>query len=379
MTIDHWNDPYAADRPSRLIGFDDAVEELPQSPSTQPERTTTTRRYFAFVAVLVTLVVICFGIALSELRGVRGLHPAQNTAAQTQPAAGAAGPAETKKPAEESKQTTEAAKQTTEAAKQTAEAAQQTTVAAQQAAEAAKQTTEAAQQATETAKQTTEAAQQTAATAKQTTEAAQQTAATAKQAAETAQQATATAQQATATAQQATATAKRAIAAGARAQVKVDEVAVRRIAGPGFAYWTAAPVAKNSGNTPTKDLRFTSTWGFKKPKGHPSPLTDADADAAARHLLPAAIAPHAGIDLPGPSMLPQAAGKTIYLHGLVYYNDTLSDDRHVTQFCFFLHIPRTVAKQESGAAPKFARCPDANCTDQECASESEAKQSAARP
>jgi hypothetical protein len=377
VTIDHWDDPYAADRPSRLIGFDDAVEELPPSPS--PETGRTPRRpYFAFVAVLVTLVVICFGIALYELRGVRGLHPAQNIAGQTQPAAGAAGPAaETKKPAEESKQTTEAAKQTTEAAKQTTEAAkqtteaaQQTTVAAQQAAEAAKQTTEAAQQAAETAKQTTEAAQQTAAPAKQTTEAARQTAATAKQAAETAQQATAIAQQATATA-------KRTVAAGERAQVKVDEVAVRRIAGPGFAYWTAAPVAQNGGNTPTKDLRFTSAWGFKKPKGHPSPLSDAD--AAARHLLPAAIAPHAGIDLPGPSMLPQAAGKTIYLHGLVYYNDTLSDDRHVTQFCFFLHIPRTVAKQEPGAAPKFARCPDANCTDQECANESEAKQSAARP
>jgi hypothetical protein len=148
-----------------------------------------------------------------------------------------------------------------------------------------------------------------------------------------------------------------ALLARERAFVTVERVELKRRGRT----WRAVVVARNDGATPTRDLRYAADADPAPPAAAKGLLIDAD--AAAQRLAPAAIAAHAGIALPGPALGPGDRGRTLYLYGVIYYKDVLSDMQHVTQYCWYATVPdRLTARRR----PPFQPCVHLNCADREC-------------
>jgi len=142
-----------------------------------------------------------------------------------------------------------------------------------------------------------------------------------------------------------------------------------------------SPVFSNAGNTPAKNLRWTSTsrdWDpylpfSDKKRGSPGEMEDL------RHvsLNPMSIGPRQEIRnhfsngelIQRPFVDAIRKGQlTVYIHGAVVYQDAFSDDYHVTRYCYFLWGNNAVVASPFGVA--YSHCGDGrNCTDEECGEE----------
>jgi len=136
---------------------------------------------------------------------------------------------------------------------------------------------------------------------------------------------------------------------------------------PGLPYVWFTALVQNSGNTPTKDMKYVVESGRAEP-GDPEQL----------YQHPTAIAFSQRITLPphfnGPlalpiSGIPQSAFKTMvdehgwyFVYGTAHYRDRFTNSKeHVSKFCFAVGANISDASQ-----PAYTPCRFWNCTDDDC-------------
>jgi len=166
--------------------------------------------------------------------------------------------------------------------------------------------------------------------------------------------------------------------------------------GSGFAsetkYWFIIPNIKNSGNTPTKNMRYFITAScpaeldigmganmsidcdFTRP---PEPIDPDDLlkrpgfkdKAPAAILGPQTAIPLTGIGITEKSVRAIQNGFPLFVWGIVYYNDIFPKSQlHVTKFCYQVGVSIS-DKKEIGFI--YAFCKHWNCADDECKTDRE--------
>lgn len=147
--------------------------------------------------------------------------------------------------------------------------------------------------------------------------------------------------------------------------------------------WFFQPSIKNSGNTPTKDLMFYSTFAeaprtpvanageaFQGVQMPDVPWTDPD-NAIDRgfgrrsFLGPQVTAPIGGIGIPISHIQEMASGALRgYVSGSIRYKDRFrKTEPHVTKFCFQIGVSRN---DKGLLIPSYGLCQHWNCVDEEC-------------
>jgi hypothetical protein len=168
--------------------------------------------------------------------------------------------------------------------------------------------------------------------------------------------------------------------------------------GSGFAkdtkYWWFAPNIKNSGNTPTQNLRYyiASTCPIELSMGlGPRMAMDCDFTRPPTPHDPEDIKSHPAMDKIGPQSTilgPQSStiigglgitelslqkiveGFPLFEYGVVYYNDIFPGSQpHITKFCYQINAYRS---DKNEIVPWYGMCSHWNCADDECKSDREA-------
>ena len=168
--------------------------------------------------------------------------------------------------------------------------------------------------------------------------------------------------------------------------------------GSGFAsdtkHWWFIPNIKNSGNTPTKNMRYfiSTTCPAELDIGMGAHLA-VDCDFTRREardpedvmnmplfkdkqlVSPAILGPQTAMPLSGTgvrekSMQEIVKGFPIFLSGIIYYNDVFPESiLHVTKFCYQLTAGYSDKKE---ITPGYSFCTHWNCADDECKTDREA-------
>jgi len=141
--------------------------------------------------------------------------------------------------------------------------------------------------------------------------------------------------------------------------------------------WAISPVFENTGNTPTKNLRWAGTmrdWDpylplSKVKRGHPS----AAEDITQVTLNRLSLGPHQVVrdrfeaSEPIPNGFIEAIRRremNVYIHGIVVYDDFVSPKHHVLRYCYVLWNAPVVV---NSIGFTYSQCGDGrNCTDEEC-------------
>jgi hypothetical protein len=151
-------------------------------------------------------------------------------------------------------------------------------------------------------------------------------------------------------------------------------------------YWWFIPNIKNSGNTPTKNMKYfirascppESSWGMGGRMNIICDFTRRDildpvdvfSDPTSKKIESAAIlGPQSAIALGGigiteASIQAVIKGFNLFIFGLVYYNDTFPNTkRHITKFCYQAGASLS---DKSEIVSSFGFCDHWNCADDEC-------------
>jgi hypothetical protein len=144
-------------------------------------------------------------------------------------------------------------------------------------------------------------------------------------------------------------------------------------------FWRVLPVANNSGNTPTKNLWWTSVAGDYSGYVHainqtvtpsPPPHTLRDFEGRTRNAF--SIGPHQELRALGMAFpIPVEIIDGIKAHkteakftGALFYQDFVSSKLHVTLYCFNLwHSPSVTGEKAIAFSPCYGNY---NCIDEEC-------------
>jgi hypothetical protein len=166
--------------------------------------------------------------------------------------------------------------------------------------------------------------------------------------------------------------------------------------GTGFAkdrkYWWFIPNIKNSGNTPTKNMRYfiaatcppeldiiiggymglsCNFMGPPQPED-PEVLMNDQTFKGKTHaalLGPQSVLPLGGVGVTEGSIQRIKDGSRIFEEGIVYYNDIFpGSDLHTTKFCFQLTAS---ISDKNEIQTSYGQCAHWNCADEECKTDRE--------
>jgi hypothetical protein len=146
-------------------------------------------------------------------------------------------------------------------------------------------------------------------------------------------------------------------------------------------YWWFTPEIENSGNTPTKNLRYRPiascgpralALGPKQAFYCPTDISGPEDPDDPSHdtLVPAksVLGPHAKIPIGGVGVLPgflqeiSNTGFKWYIYGSIHYNDIfVNSESHVTKYCFGISLTDLTEMK-----PGYGLCEHWNCADDEC-------------
>lgn len=160
-----------------------------------------------------------------------------------------------------------------------------------------------------------------------------------------------------------------------------------------FKTWWFIPNVKNSGNTPTKNMKYSIgatcpaelTWGMAGGMSVACDFTRDDlldpVDVFKRNPkqepFAAILGPQSSIELGGVginenSLRAIMKGFKMYVFGLIYYNDIFPETaKHVTKFCYQIGANLS---DKGEIVSSFGFCAHWNCADDECADDRQAWQ-----
>ena len=149
-------------------------------------------------------------------------------------------------------------------------------------------------------------------------------------------------------------------------------------------FWMIEPVIENSGNTPTKFLRWMNALSVtagpeqdpdklavdieKNSSANPSPWNYGILGPKAKMTLPVFLGDNVISGLPE---LDRVKGKIMW-QGVIRYHDIFPDTpEHLTKFCYFVRADRADDKGERRiGTPYWSQCGGhTNCADDECTQE----------
>ena len=131
-----------------------------------------------------------------------------------------------------------------------------------------------------------------------------------------------------------------------RAYVTVNGVQIEpfQFSGQREAYWHVSPIVVNNGNTPTKNLKWAAVVPTVVPNDRSSePIVPQQVSLESASLNPLTLAPKQemrSFPIGGfPAKYTEAVRRQdarVYIDGLFLYEDVVSDQIHITRFCYFL-------------------------------------------
>jgi hypothetical protein len=178
-------------------------------------------------------------------------------------------------------------------------------------------------------------------------------------------------------------TTREAFTAVQRAFVTVGDLAIAPVVGDQGKtdLWQVTPIIENSGNTPTKNLRYlfsTSIADAKYFKDAPYinlvcaggiPISNLVPDFNHVVIGPKSKLPTTFFNAPGVSSgtveQVRAGNSFVIVQGVIRYDDILSDTaHHITRSCFLFDRRQTIIKPDDPLS--FSMCSLYNCADEEC-------------